>query len=86
MEGMHLDPSLYLYEFARFGQAHLKSGSLYNSDSNSAGAQRPDPASIPLEEGSSPSNAATEADDGDLLRYSSSPSIVKRTIMPPLLQ
>ncbi|EIE20940.1 hypothetical protein COCSUDRAFT_54287 [Coccomyxa subellipsoidea C-169] len=68
MEGMHLDPSLYLYEFARFGQAHLKSGSLYNSDSNSAGAQRPDPASIPLEEGSSPSNAATEADDEEELK------------------
>ena len=23
MEGMHLDPGLYLYEFARYSQAHL---------------------------------------------------------------
>jgi hypothetical protein len=32
IEGMHLDPGLYLYEFGHHGQAHLRDKGLYNNN------------------------------------------------------
>lgn len=62
MEGMHLDPGLYLYEFARYSQAHLKL-----SRRKSLTGQQPKPVS--LEQGtaarSMPSRAAG-VDAGDV--------------------
>lgn len=56
MEGMHLDPSLYLYEFARFGQAHLKGNTLYNGTPT-----QPNPASMSEKNGPSSDGEAAKA-------------------------
>lgn len=69
MEGMHLDPSLYLYEFARSGQAHLRNSYFHSGDSFPAAAAHPESASSPLEEGATFSNGVPDTkEESDLLR------------------
>ncbi|KAK9909774.1 hypothetical protein WJX75_007283 [Coccomyxa subellipsoidea] len=71
MEGMHLDPSLYLYEFARSGQAHLRNSCFRSGDSFPAAAAHPESASSPLEEGATFSNGVPDTkEESDLLRVS----------------
>ncbi|BDA48634.1 probable 2-phosphoglycerate kinase at N-terminal half [Coccomyxa sp. Obi] len=66
MEGMHLDPSLYLYEFARFGQAHLKNAALTTGDSVPAGvSELPSPG-----EEESTSKTESKESDQEVLRVS----------------
>lgn len=72
MEGMHLDPGLYLYEFARYSQAHLTAKL---SERKSLRSHEPGPASSEhgMAARSNPSRAAgVEAGDvrsQDDLRY-----------------
>lgn len=67
MEGMHLDPSLYLYEFARFGQSHLKASAVHSGDSVPVGVS--ELASPAVEEAASNAVPDAEDSDQDLLRW-----------------
>lgn len=66
MEGMHLDPSLYMYEFARFGQAHLKGAAVPGGDSVPAGVS--ELASPGVEEATSKGRLDADESEQEVLR------------------
>lgn len=77
MEGMHLDPGLYLYEFARYSQAHLserlsRRRSLKMTDWRAASAPQEESAAAQELPSQAAAAAATESSPGEDLRWDTS--------------